>query len=446
MKHSISRRNVVKGAAWATPMVVASASVPAFASSLCTPGITLDVPTNTTTNGDSVTHTFTAGNIEVLTFTLLGGAGGTYQGNARDGHGGSGALVTGTLDLNPTDEVTFIIAGGGGPYNNSPSTPGKGWADGGSHSEAIMDENEYTKRYKEHSSKSLINELYGPTGGGASAILLNGTPIAIAGGGGGAGARQISRTSWNKEFYGPQPESFKGLKFNTGDMASGGSGGRVGERGGSYQETYLFFPGPALNMNGGLGGGNGQGGAGAPAGSLSDPKSNSAISFEGSQERYLFSQNVAGNAGADATLTKNSQGNNGGQGGAGVVGIGMAITWYRTSDLNQCSILHGSTGGGGYGGGGSASVTTAAGYGADQSYASVTGWVDGNYIEGGYWSPVGSAAFSGAGGGGGSYVDPSRVYDSNITTGSNIGKPGMRVNGAATAVVCRNFTADKKTK
>ena len=100
MKHSISRRNVVKGAAWATPMVVASASVPAFASSLCTPGITLDVPTNTTTNGDSVTHTFTAGNIEVMTFTLLGGAGGTYQGNARDGHGGSGALVTGTLDLN----------------------------------------------------------------------------------------------------------------------------------------------------------------------------------------------------------------------------------------------------------------------------------------------------------------------------------------------------------
>jgi len=91
-------------------------------------------------------------------------------------------------------------------------------------------------------------------------------------------------------------------------------------------------------------------------------------------------------------------------------------------------------------------VTTAAGYGADQSYASVTGWVDGNYIEGGYWSPVGSAAFSGAGGGGGSYVDTSRVYDSNITTGSNIGKPGMRVNGAATAVVCRNFTADKKTK
>ena len=66
-----------------------------------------------------------------------------------------------------------------------------------------------------------------------------------------------------------------------------------------------------------------------------------------------------------------------------MVGIGMAITWYRTSDLNQCSILHGSTGGGGYGGGGSASVTTAAGYGADQSYASVTGWVDGNYIEGG---------------------------------------------------------------
>ena len=142
MKHSISRRNVVKGAAWATPMVVASASVPAFASSLCTPGITLDVPTNTTTNGESVTHTFTAGNIEVMTFTLLGGAGGTYQGNARDGHGGSGALVTGTLDLNPTDEVTFIISGGGGPYNNSPSTTVKGWADGGSHSEAIMDENE----------------------------------------------------------------------------------------------------------------------------------------------------------------------------------------------------------------------------------------------------------------------------------------------------------------
>ena len=445
MKNSVSRRNIVKGAAWATPMVVASASVPAFASSLCTPGIDLPVPTNTTTNGDSVTHTFTAGNIEIMTFTLLGGAGGTYQGNARDGHGGAGALVTGTLDLKPTDEVTIIIAGGGGPYSGKPSDPGRGWADGGSHSEAIMDKHEYTIRYKQHSEKSLMNELYGPTGGGASAILLNGTPIAIAGGGGGAGARQISRTSWSVSSYGPQPASFRGLRFNTGTMASGGSGGRTGERGGSYQETYESFPGPALNMNGGLGGGNGQGGAGAPAGSLSDPKSNSAISFESSQKHYMLSQSIAGIAGSNATLTKNSDGNNGGQGGTGVVGIGMAITWDGTkTDLNQCSILHGATGGGGYGGGGSASVTTAGGYGADQSYPAISGWVGGRYITGGTWSPVGSAAFSGAGGGGGSYVDTSRIYDTNITTGSNIGKPGMRVNGAATVVVCRNLTGRTK--
>ncbi|WP_279799713.1 hypothetical protein [Rothia aeria] len=92
-------------------------------------------------------------------------------------------------------------------------------------------------------------------------------------------------------------------------------------------------------------------------------------------------------------------------------------------------------GGGGYGGGGSGSVTTAAGYATDQRWAGEYTYVNGEYQAGDYWSPVGSAAFSGAGGAGGSYLDNQRVYSGYIATGTSPGVAGSRVNGTSFATV-----------
>ena len=181
MKGNISRRGLVKGTAWAVPVVLASTAVPALAASHCQPGIVVPIPTNTSTDGSSLTHTFTATDkTQSLTFTITGGAGGSYQGDSYQGFGGAGAYITGTIDLTEGDTVTFITAGGGGPYSGSAEAPGRGWADGGSHEAAYIGTNSYTNAFQEGPGR--ITELYGPTGGGASAVLLNGTPIAIAGG------------------------------------------------------------------------------------------------------------------------------------------------------------------------------------------------------------------------------------------------------------------------
>ena len=215
------------------------------------------------------THTFTATDkTQSLTFTITGGAGGSYQGDSYQGFGGAGAYITGTIDLTEGDTVTFITAGGGGPYSGSAEAPGRGWADGGSHEAAYIGTNSYTNAFQEGPGR--ITELYGPTGGGASAVLLNGTPIAIAGGGGGGGARQISRTTWSK-IYGERPSGFKGLRFNHGNIANGGTGGPSYTGGEGYDETYEYFPGPSLHMNGGKGGYNGWAGAGGEAGNLLNP-------------------------------------------------------------------------------------------------------------------------------------------------------------------------------
>lgn len=431
MKGNISRRGLVKGTAWAVPVVLASTAVPALAASHCQPGIVVPIPTNTSTDGSSLTHTFTATDkTQSLTFTITGGAGGSYQGDSYQGFGGAGAYITGTIDLTEGDTVTFITAGGGGPYSGSAEAPGRGWADGGSHEAAYIGTNSYTNAFQEGPGR--ITELYGPTGGGASAVLLNGTPIAIAGGGGGGGARQISRTTWSK-IYGERPSGFKGLRFNHGNIANGGTGGPSYTGGEGYDETYEYFPGPSLHMNGGKGGYNGWAGAGGEAGNLLNPTSNSSLSFKNNSTYYTYRQSLAGNAGDNGYLTTPP----GGTGGKGVVGIGMVVTIGSThTDRNQCSVLHGSTGGGGYGGGGSGSVTTAAGYATDQRWAGEYTYVNGEYQAGDYWSPVGSAAFSGAGGAGGSYLDNQRVYSGYIATGTSPGVAGSRVNGTSFATVC----------
>ena len=110
--------------------------------------------------------------------------------------------------------------------------------------------------------------------------------------------------------------------------------------------------------------------------------SNASIVFATNDENDVFYEDVAGKSGEDATLDKNSLGNNGGTGGGSVVGRAFVDNRQFTHKyLHQGALVHSSTGGGGYGGGGSGSVTTAGAYASDQR------WV--KYDRGG-WAPVGA--------------------------------------------------------
>lgn len=398
MASSISRRRVIQGTAWATPIVIASSAVPVYASSRekCVPDISVPVNQNLTNDGSSTLEAFTIpAGVETVTFRITGGVGGSYRGLAMHGSGGRGALITGTLAVKENDVLKFVLAGGGAYNRDKPTEPGKGWANGGSHGPSYKTTDARTVKFFE--GPNTAEEYYGPTGGGASAVFLNDKLIAVAGGGGGAGTRFYSYTVWNDMQSGPQPKEFLPLVLETTEAAQGGSGGAGnGANGSSFSEIYKFFPGPSIRANGGFAGENGKGGAGATTGGLRNMDSNASIVFATNDENDVFYEDVAGKSGEDATLDRNSLGNNGGTGGGSVVGRAFVDNRQFTHKyLHQGALVHSSTGGGGYGGGGSGSVTTAGAYASDQR------WV--KYDRGG-WAPVGAAAVSGGAGAGGSYL------------------------------------------
>ena len=219
----LSRRTLVQGSAWAIPLVTASATIPAYASSVeCEYGGYEQAFANTSADGTSRTYTVTVDKkTKAFKFSITGGSGGSYQGSAQGGIGGAGATVSGAVNVNEGDVITFIVAGGGGPYGSTASTPGRGWADGGSHVGAYIGTNSQVQRFQEHPGGLM--EFYAPTGGGASAGLLNGTVIAIAGGGGAGGGRQTLYTDWREDSLGPRPADFKSLYFTPGTVANGGT-------------------------------------------------------------------------------------------------------------------------------------------------------------------------------------------------------------------------------
>ena len=136
MASSISRRRVIQGTAWATPIVIASSAVPVYASSRekCVPDISVPVNQNLTNDGSSTLEAFTIpAGVETVTFRITGGVGGSYRGLAMHGSGGRGALITGTLAVKENDVLKFVLAGGGAYNRDKPTEPGKGWANGGSH-------------------------------------------------------------------------------------------------------------------------------------------------------------------------------------------------------------------------------------------------------------------------------------------------------------------------
>ena len=473
MSTNISRRKVVAGAAWAAPVVAASAAVPAFASSTeCeySSAPKFNISGQPSGAKDTVKFTIPA-NVDKLRFEVAGGAGG---GSAQVA-GGSGALVTGEIPVKAGQVVELVAAAGGVAYLASepgvdsaaiwqtrPATGGKGYGNGGdvneqpvpadakARVEAIAPMPSDMKRY-----------LYGGSGGGSSALVIDGTPIAVAGGGGGAGIRTQPGTNnmpANSPFY--NPKAVNASTTSLGDTAvksvlpagADASAAAGGDAETSVSHYTVLKPNAsdrtAMKVAGGKGGGNGTGGAGGEQPLLYNDKANvyGVLGFTSQNKQELFSSSTAGDKGGS------------GFDGKGADGVFAYSYQIDNNDISKLEIVHQTNplnlnekrpysendtrksfngyqtvvsagGGAGYGGGGSGAARGLSAIITSQKW-------NANEEPTRYRQNVSALLQAGAGGAGGSYVAPS-VPNGIIASANNAAKQsGVRNPGYVKVTLC----------
>ena len=454
MSTNISRRKVVAGAAWAAPVVAASAAVPAFASSTeCeySSAPKFNISGQPSGAKDTVKFTIPA-NVDKLRFEVAGGAGG---GSAQVA-GGSGALVTGEIPVKAGQVIELVAAAGGVAYLASepgvdsaaiwqtrPATGGKGYGNGGdvneqpvpadakARVEAIAPMPSDMKRY-----------LYGGSGGGSSALVIDGTPIAVAGGGGGAGIRTQPGTNnmpANSPFY--NPKAVNASTTSLGDTAvksvlpagADASAAAGGDAETSVSHYTVLKPNAsdrtAMKVAGGKGGNGGVGGAGGEQPLLYNDKANvyGVLGFTSQNKQELFSSSTAGDKGGS------------GFDGKGADGVFAYSYQIDNNDISKLEIVHQTNplnlnekrpysendtrksfngyqtvvsagGGAGYGGGGSGAARGLSAIITSQKW-------NANEEPTRYRQNVSALLQAGAGGAGGSYVAPS--VPNGITASAN---------------------------
>ena len=473
MSTNISRRKVVAGAAWAAPVVAASAAVPAFASSTeCEYSSAPKFNISGQPSGAKDTVKFTVpAKVDKIKFEVAGGAGG---GSAQVA-GGSGALVTGVIPVKEGQVIELVAASGGVAYLASepgvdsaaiwqtrPATGGKGYGNGGdvneqpvpadakARVEAIAPMPSDMKRY-----------LYGGSGGGSSALVIDGTPIAVAGGGGGAGIRTQPGTNnmpANSPFY--NPKAVNASTTSLGDTAVKSvlpAGASASAAAGDDAETSISHytvlkphttDGTAMKVAGGKGGGNGTGGAGGEQPLLYNDKANvfGVLGFTSQNKQELFSSSVAGDKGGS------------GFDGKGADGVFAYSYQIDNNDISKLEIVHQTNplnlnekrpysendtrksfngyqtvvsagGGAGYGGGGSGAARGLSAIITSQKW-------NANEEPTRYRQNVSALLQAGAGGAGGSYVAPS-VTGGAIASANNAAKAsGVRNPGYVKVYLC----------
>lgn len=473
MSTNISRRKVVAGAAWAAPVVAASAAVPAFASSTeCeySSAPKFNISGQPSGAKDTVKFTIPA-NVDKLRFEVAGGAGG---GSAQVA-GGSGALVTGEIPVKAGQVVELVAAAGGVAYLASepgvdsaaiwqtrPATGGKGYGNGGdvneqpvpadakARVEAIAPMPSDMKRY-----------LYGGSGGGSSALVIDGTPIAVAGGGGGAGIRTQPGTNnmpANSPFY--NPKAVNASTTSLGDTAvksvlpAGASASAAAGDGAETSVSHYTVLKPnasdrtAMKVAGGKGGNGGVGGAGGEQPLLYNDKANvyGVLGFTSQNKQELFSSSTAGDKGGS------------GFDGKGADGVFAYSYQIDNNDISKLEIVHQTNplnlnekrpysendtrksfngyqtvvsagGGAGYGGGGSGAARGLSAIITSQKW-------NANEEPTRYRQNVSALLQAGAGGAGGSYVAPS-VPNGIIASANNAAKQsGVRNPGYVKVTLC----------
>ena len=479
MSTNISRRKVVAGAAWAAPVVAASAAVPAFASStVCEYASAPKFNISGQPSGAKNTQKFTVPpKVDKIRFEVAGGAGG----GSFQVPGGSGALVTGEIPVKAGQVVELVAASGGVAYlisepgidskaiwQTRPATGGKGYGDGGDvNAQAVPSDAKALVDAKWSGDSDMKRYLYGGSGGGSSALVIDGTPIAVAGGGGGAGIRTQPGTNnmpANSPFY--NPKAVNASTTSLGDTAVKSvlpAGASASAAAGDDAETSISHytvlkphttDGTAMKVAGGKGGNGGVGGAGGEKPLLYD-KANvfGVLGFTSQNKQVLFSSSTAGDTGgsgfdgkgADGVFAYSYQLDNNDidkleevpvtnqkaidEGVAKGNEIGGLQKDPTLKSFNGYQTVVSAGGGAGYGGGGSGAARGLSSIITSQKW-------NANPRSTRYRQDVGALLQAGAGGAGGSYVAPS-VPNGTIASANNAAKEsGTRNPGYVKVTLC----------
>ena len=451
MSTNISRRKVVAGAAWAAPVVAASAVVPAFASSTeCEWASSAAYSVEGTSAGAKSTTSFTVPErVDKIKFEVVGGAGGT---NYDDMAAGSGAKITGIIEVKPGQTVQLVGAAGG--IGNNPLTAaegGEGYGNGGSSSlpnpvpPSIMQQVNTIWP----ASSPLKRITYSASGGGSSALVIDGTPVAVAGGGGGAGFINNGGANNNPDYMeaGAVTASWQwpsGAKRN-GSIIFGSTGGSAdGASGSAGQGGFGIYDADSSireTVEAGEGGANGIGGNGGSKTALHTGKSpNGVLGFYSTNNQEIYQSSKSGNQGGSGFK---------GNGGDGVAsysylidnndrtkkeegthnGTGYALEYKSIGfNFNGYESVISAGGGAGYGGGGS---------GASSSSSAIVLTQKWNNNPSGIRQNVSFGQLGGGGGAGGSYVAPG-VSGGTITSAGNAPtNRGLRGNGYVKVTLCQ---------
>ncbi len=451
MSTNISRRKVVAGAAWAAPVVAASAVVPAFASSTeCEWASSAAYSVEGTSAGAKSTTSFTVpALVDKIKFEVVGGAGGT---NYDDMAAGSGAKITGIIEVKEGQTVQLVGAAGG--IGNNPLTPaegGEGYGNGGSSSLPNPVPSSIMQQVNTiwPASSPLKRITYSASGGGSSALVIDGTPVAVAGGGGGAGFINNGGANNNPDYMeaGAVTASWQwpsGAKRN-GSIIFGSTGGSAdGASGSAGLEGFGIYDADSSireTVEAGEGGANGIGGNGGSKTALHTGKSpNGVLGFYSTNNQEIYQSSKSGNQGGSGFK---------GNGGDGVAsysylidnndrtkkeegthnGTGYALEYKSIGfNFNGYESVISAGGGAGYGGGGS---------GASSSSSAIVLTQKWNNNPNGIRQNVSFGQLGGGGGAGGSYVAPG-VSGGTITSAGNAPtNRGLRGNGYVKVTLCQ---------
>lgn len=451
MSTNISRRKVVAGAAWAAPVVAASAAVPAFASStVCDWESTAAYTAEGTSAGAKGTTSFTVpALVDKIKFEVVGGAGGT---NYDDIAAGSGAKITGIIEVKEGQTVQLVGAAGGignGPL--SPADGGEGYGNGGSSNLPTPIPASVMQRVNAiwPADSTLKRIIYSASGGGSSALVINGTPVAVAGGGGGAGFVNSGGANNNPDYAEAGavdagrlwPTGAKRNAYPVIGSTGGSADGAAGSAGNQGSLTYSADTSVTTTVNAGEGGSAGIGGNGGAKTDLPTGTSpNGVLGFSSANNQEIYHSSKSGNdggsgftgAGGDGVgsysylidnndTTKKEEGTHN--------GTGYALEYSSIGhNFNGYQSVISAGGGAGYGGGGSGASTSASAIVLTQKW---------NNNPNGIRQNVGFAQFGGGGGAGGSYVAPG-VSGSVIESAGNAPTArGARGNGYVKVTLCK---------
>lgn len=449
MSTNISRRKVVAGAAWAAPVVAASAVVPAFASSTeCedkkTPAYSIE---GTSTGAKTVQKFKVPANVDKINFVAIGGPGGTQYPAVP---GGASAQISGTIAVKEGQLVEIVAAAGGvGNFPLDSSEGGEGYGNGGSSkgTDAIPASVVSKVDAVWPKDSQLKRRLFSSSGGGSSAVLIDGVPVAVAGGGGGVGV--INAGGSNNERYVYSGAIDAGWWKSNGNRAeypymASKAGSASGLTGGAGEQGYGYYTedhSQQIAVEAGKGGAGGIGGTGGTKTALPTGKSpNGVIGFSNTNNQELYASSNSGNAGGDGFA---------GAGADGVPSYSYEVDnndrtkkeegvlngkpWGLEYDsaghnFNGYQSVYSAGGGAGYGGGGSGASTSSSAIVLTQKW---------NNNPDGLRQNTGFAQFGGGGGAGGSYIAPGASGGKIESAGNAPTERGQRKNGSVAVFLCK---------